>query len=110
VLGVRLRFFYLHHIYSSPAVLMMIISLSCQIWGPGPVLLMNTTKTAAYAAVAASKFSGKAFENRATAKENRKIETETTVNALNDTLAVPTSMINTGVTSAKPPSIAKANR
>ena len=72
------------------------------------LLLINAISTAAYAVVAASKFSGLVSENNATATAKMNVEMMATIRLLTGT--VPTAMIHTGTTRAKPPNIAKANR
>lgn len=69
---------------------------------------MNVTKTAAYAAVATSKFSGVVLENTATPSANRNMDVEIT--ACIFAVVVSLTRISIGITIIRPPITAKLNR
>lgn len=71
---------------------------------------IKVTKTAAYAAVAASRFSGFISANSATANANTNIDAETTPSARGVAVAEPTTKISIGTTIISPPDMANPNR
>lgn len=72
---------------------------------PAPI---SATNTAAYAAVAASKFAGSVFAKRATPTAKRKIDAGMTTR--NFVVACPTRIMSIGTTMINPPTMANTNR